>query len=65
MEKMDFNLINAVIKEYLEFHEMKETLEAFEQDERLKQQKAGPQNALVKRGGVIQGFQMNQLPTVS
>jgi hypothetical protein len=42
MEKMDFNLINTVIKEYLEFHEMKETLEAFEQDERLKQQKAGP-----------------------
>jgi len=30
MEKMDFNQLNAIVKEYLEFHDMKETLEAFE-----------------------------------
>jgi hypothetical protein len=42
MEKVDFNQINAAVREFLEYHDMKETLEALDADERIKQQTAGP-----------------------
>ena len=53
MDKVDFNSLNVMVREYLEFHDMKDTIQALEAEEREKLQAAGPKNALVKRGGVI------------
>jgi hypothetical protein len=62
VDRLDFNELNQLVKDYLSHYGMDQTLEAFNQEERLRLQQVNNQQIVQRRMSQSGSKQVNKVP---
>jgi hypothetical protein len=62
VDRLDFNELNQLVKDYLSLYGMDQTLEAFNQEERLRLQQVNNQQIAQRRMSQSGSKQVNKVP---